>query len=48
MRNVCIVAGNGGMVFGTEEIKKLKESFNTNPNVNEVFMIGDGEKSISL
>lgn len=48
MRNVLIVAGNGGMAFGEEEVQKLKSGLSGIEKAGEVNVIGDGKKDISL
>lgn len=48
MRNIVIIAGNGGYAFGNEEVQKLKNGLSNIDDTNEVTVIGDGEKDISL
>ncbi len=48
MRNIVIVAGNGDMAFGEEEVQKLKKGLSDIEETGEVTVIGDGKKDISL
>lgn len=48
MRNILIVAGNGGMAFGEDDVQKLKSGLSSIEEAGEVNVIGDGKKDISL
>ncbi len=48
MKNILLIAGNGRLAYGEDEIKSAYNSLNNNPNVTGVYLVGNGTDSISL